>query len=288
MALEVWRRVVTASRPCSFDSRTGMLELQACSLLGNGLPTSRLSCNVAGSPKLTLVSLSEAKPCSRIKSLFQENVEFTCTGGDVLVIGALLPRLQAAPSRGLKRKSAAVDAQASAAKRAAIEASTAKRAAIEAASTAKRAASTRATTASMYGAAVTPQHAHGAVSGASGNKKGEHSLLKAITHRVLNSGLAYDVLKVGSGAMAMRGKNASLRYEGRLAATGQSFDSGDIKFRLGMGEVIRAWDEGIQGMLVGELRRLYVPSRLGYGADGRPPAIPPGAGLIFEVELLSC
>jgi len=180
------------------------------------------------------------------------------------VIGALLPR---SPSRSLKRSSSAVDLEASTAKRAAVTATAGK--------------TTPVNRAMSDFVAMDPS------APVSANKQAEKSVTP-ISHRVLNSGLAYDVLKVGSGALAARGRAVRVRYEGRLATTGQSFDSGEIKFRLGMGEVIRAWDEGIQGMLAGEQRRLYVPARLGYGAAGRPPAIPPGAGLIFEVEVLGC
>lgn len=88
--------------------------------------------------------------------------------------------------------------------------------------------------------------------------------------------------------MAGRAKPALVRYEGRLASTGQTFDKGELKFRVGMGQVVRGWDEGIQGMLAGESRRLYVPSRLGYGSQGAPPTIPGFADLIFDVELLTC
>lgn len=103
--------------------------------------------------------------------------------------------------------------------------------------------------------------------------------------RTLPSGLEYQVLKAGKGAPAVLGKNVVVRYEGRLAKTGQRFDKGLIRFKLGLGEVIRGWDEGVKGMLVGEKRRLLVPARLGYGHRGAPPAIPPNANLVFDVEL---
>ncbi|CAE8682492.1 unnamed protein product [Polarella glacialis] len=83
------------------------------------------------------------------------------------------------------------------------------------------------------------------------------------------------------------GKKVKVRYEGRLGKTGQRFDKGVIEFRLGLGEVIRGWDEGVKGMLRGEKRRLLVPSKLGYGASGAAPVIPAHADLVFEVELLS-
>lgn len=276
MALEVWRRVVSAKKPCTFDSSSGMLDLRTCSLTGDNR-ASRLSCKVAGSPTLTAVSLSESKPSSRIRSLFQENVEFTCNGGDILVVGALLPKLT---SRGVKRKAAAVDAQAPTAKSAAT-----------ASPVQKPATTPTAAEKSIHEGFRSPKLAPAPSADAKkemeqwAKKKAEK---RPISHTAFSSGLSYDVLKVGNGAMAARGKAVQVRYEGRLAADGQIFDSGVIKFRLGMGEVIRAWDDGIQGMLAGECRRLYAPHRLAYGIEGHPPTIPPGAALIFEVELLAC
>mmetsp|Transcript_36564 Transcript_36564/g.59856 ORF Transcript_36564/g.59856 Transcript_36564/m.59856 type:complete len:85 (+) Transcript_36564:592-846(+) len=84
----------------------------------------------------------------------------------------------------------------------------------------------------------------------------------------------------------MSGKKVKVRYEGRLGSTGGRFDKGVIEFRLGMGEVIEGWDQGVKGMLRGERRRLLVPAKLGYGRRGAPPAIPPNANLVFEVELM--
>merc|ERR1711879_824365 len=96
-----------------------------------------------------------------------------------------------------------------------------------------------------------------AAAAASHKNKGTKAI-KAIAHRVLPSGMAYDVLKPGRGAMADRARYVHIRYEGRLVNSDKVFDEGDITFRLGLGEVIRGWDEGIQGMLCGEVRRLYV------------------------------
>jgi len=281
MALEVWRRVVSVKRPLRFDSSSGMLDLRACSLLGDS-KSSKLSVKSAGSSLLTLVNLSETTPCSKIRSVFQENVEFTCNGGDVLVVGALLPILS---SRGVKRSSTALDAQASTPKRAAMTLPVEKSIGVSTPSEQYSSFKSVIRTASEK-MESTPQR-HQWIVGSSKAEKRQASAMP-ISHRVFSSGLAYDVLKVGSGAMARFGKPARVRYEGRLSETGKTFDSGEIKFRLGMGEVVRAWDEGIQGMLAGERRRLYVPPRLGYGAEGRPPTIPPGAGLMFEVELLEC
>lgn len=265
-------------RPCNFDSSAGILDLRSCSLMGDS-KASRISCNVKGSSALTLVSLSESTPCSRVKSLFEENVEFSCSGGDVLVVGALLPRLG---SRGLKRPSPAVDAQASPAKRAATTSPIFKPSAVS-----DKLFSPAAAGRGHFSTAPAPALTPAFAVAADGKKKAEKPVTP-IVHKVLSSGLAYDLLKLGNGNMTAQGKPVRIRYEGRLAQTGQIFDSGDIKFRLGMGEYIRAWDEGIEGMLTGEKRRLYVPARLGYGAEGRPPAIPALAGLIFEVEVLEC
>lgn len=110
--------------------------------------------------------------------------------------------------------------------------------------------------------------------------------IPAVARKVLSSGLEYEVIRAGNGPQAMLGTTVQVRYEGRLAKTGQRFDKGIIKFRLGVGEVIRGWDEGVKGMLKGEKRRLLVPPRLGYGSRGAPPAIPPNASLVFEVEFV--
>lgn len=108
-----------------------------------------------------------------------------------------------------------------------------------------------------------------------------------VTRRTLSSGLQYEVLKPGNGPVAASGKTVQVRYEGYLT-NGHRFDKGTIKFRLGLGEVIKGWDEGVKGMLRGEQRRLLVPARLGYGVQGAPPVIPPNAALVFEVQLLNC
>jgi FKBP-type peptidyl-prolyl cis-trans isomerase len=102
--------------------------------------------------------------------------------------------------------------------------------------------------------------------------------------------LQIDEIQVGTGAEAVAGKSVEVHYTGWLT-NGKQFDSsvGDapFRFRLGAGEVIAGWDQGVQGMRVGGKRKLTVPPTLGYGARGFPGAIPPNATLVFEVELLS-
>lgn len=96
-------------------------------------------------------------------------------------------------------------------------------------------------------------------------------------------------VKVGKGAMAESGKTVIVHYVGTLQ-NGKKFDSSrdrgePFSFRLGAGEVIKGWDEGIAGMKVGGIRKLTIPPELGYGARGVGP-IPPNSTLLFEVELL--
>jgi FKBP-type peptidyl-prolyl cis-trans isomerase len=80
-----------------------------------------------------------------------------------------------------------------------------------------------------------------------------------------------------------------VHYTGWLT-NGQQFDSsvgrGPFSFRLGGGQVIAGWDQGVAGMKVGGKRRLTIPPELGYGSRGFPGAIPPNSTLVFEVELL--
>lgn len=104
------------------------------------------------------------------------------------------------------------------------------------------------------------------------------------------SGLIYDDVMVGSGEEATRGQTVSVHYTGWLT-DGTKFDSSKdrnepFEFPLGAGYVIRGWDEGVQGMRVGGVRKLTIPPELGYGARGAGGVIPPNATLVFEVELL--
>jgi FK506-binding nuclear protein len=103
----------------------------------------------------------------------------------------------------------------------------------------------------------------------------------------LQGGLKYEVVKSSSSNFkASRGKQVQVKYEGRLAMNGRRFDKGVIRFKLGAGEVIRGWDLAVDGMAVGEKRKILIPPALGYGRSGAPPDIPPNATLAFDVELL--
>ena len=106
----------------------------------------------------------------------------------------------------------------------------------------------------------------------------------------MKDGLVIDDVKVGTGAEAKAGQTVTVHYTGWLT-NGKKFDSSKDRnepfvFHLGAGEVIKGWDEGVQGMKVGGVRNLTIPPSLGYGAQGAGGAIPPNATLKFEVELL--
>ena len=113
--------------------------------------------------------------------------------------------------------------------------------------------------------------------------------ISAPKERVTASGLRITDLEEGTGAEAVAGQTVSVNYRGSLT-NGKEFDSsygrGPFSFRLGGGQVIQGWDEGVAGMKVGGKRRLVIPPELGYGARGAGGVIPPDATLLFDVELL--
>jgi FKBP-type peptidyl-prolyl cis-trans isomerase FkpA len=103
--------------------------------------------------------------------------------------------------------------------------------------------------------------------------------------------LKIETIKPGDGAQAASGKKVTVHYTGTLG-DGKVFDSSETRkapfsFTLGQGQVIPGWDKGVEGMKIGERRRLTIPSSLGYGEKGVGNIIPPNATLIFEVELLN-
>ena len=105
--------------------------------------------------------------------------------------------------------------------------------------------------------------------------------------------LVAEDLIAGKGKKAAPGMTVAVRYVGVLFKNGKEFDASWkggrpgrlFEFILGGGQVIQGWDQGVVGMRVGGRRKLIIPSALGYGARGYPPAIPPDAALIFDIDL---
>ena len=104
------------------------------------------------------------------------------------------------------------------------------------------------------------------------------------------SGLSYIDITPGTGATPRSGEKVTVHYTGYLT-DGKKFDSSvdrgqPFTFTIGVGQVIRGWDEGVLSMKVGGKRKLIIPPELGYGSRGARGVIPPNAELIFDVELL--
>ena len=108
---------------------------------------------------------------------------------------------------------------------------------------------------------------------------------------VTDTGMKYEILKEGTGASPKRGDSVTVQYTGWLE-DGTKFDSSvdrnePFTFKLGVGQVIQGWDDGVATMKVGGKTKFFVPPELGYGKRGAGGIIPPNATLIFEVELLA-
>lgn len=112
----------------------------------------------------------------------------------------------------------------------------------------------------------------------------------------ISPGLTARILKSGSGDAATAGDNVEVHYTGWLydpaaeSNRGSKFDSSvdrgqRFQFPLGAGRVIKGWDQGVEGMQIGEIRELTIAPEMGYGDRGAGAVIPPGATLVFEVEL---
>jgi FKBP-type peptidyl-prolyl cis-trans isomerase len=126
--------------------------------------------------------------------------------------------------------------------------------------------------------------------GVGGSMSGSESSASEGKEITTSSGLQYIDQIVGTGDTATAGQTVSVHYTGWLT-NGKKFDSSvdrgqPFSFRLGVGQVIKGWDEGVQGMKIGGKRKLTIPSNLGYGARGAGGLIPPHATLVFDVELL--
>lgn len=127
--------------------------------------------------------------------------------------------------------------------------------------------------------------------------KGPAASSTAASSQGESMGLQKIELSEGGGAIAQPGQTAVVQYTGWLYAAGapdnkgRKFDSSldrnePFAFRIGAGEVIPGWDQGVAGMKVGGQRRLVIPPELGYGASGAGGVIPPGATLVFDIELV--
>jgi FKBP-type peptidyl-prolyl cis-trans isomerase FkpA len=104
------------------------------------------------------------------------------------------------------------------------------------------------------------------------------------------AGFWYTDVTVGQGAEAVPGRTVTVHYTGWLPS-GKKFDSSrdrgePFAFTLGARQVITGWDEGVKGMKAGGRRKLVLPPEMAYGEGGAPPDIPPGATLVFDVEVL--
>ncbi|XP_028756455.1 peptidyl-prolyl cis-trans isomerase FKBP53 [Neltuma alba] len=124
------------------------------------------------------------------------------------------------------------------------------------------------------------------------SERGEEEIeAKPSQIRTFPNGLVVEELSMGKpdGKKATAGKQISVRYIGKLQKNGKIFDSNigraPFKFRLGIGQVIKGWDVGVNGMRIGDKRRITIPPSMGYG-DKRAGSIPPNSWLVFDVELI--
>lgn len=126
------------------------------------------------------------------------------------------------------------------------------------------------------------------------NPKVEDKIMSNQTRHKTDSGLEYEIITPGTGSSPKPGQKVTVHYTGWLNNNGEpgtKFDSSvdrgmPFSFVVGAGYVIPGWDEGVLSMKQGEKRRLFIPSRLGYGPHGAGRVIPPNANLIFDIDLI--
>ena len=155
------------------------------------------------------------------------------------------------------------------------------------------AGTTAASSAKAAGATTTA--AAKAAGPATTQKNGEKSMSKptvSVPSGEAPTTLVKEDLIAGTGAEATKGRTVSVHYVGVLFSDGKQFDASwdrnePFVFRLGAGQVIGGWDQGVEGMKVGGRRQLVIPPALGYGSRGAPPVIGPNATLVFVVDLLA-
>lgn len=117
------------------------------------------------------------------------------------------------------------------------------------------------------------------------------SLVMAGTLKDLQIGITGKIPSGQCTVKASPGQTVDVHYSGYLRDNGEQFDSSytrgtPISFRLGSGQVIQGWDQGLVGMCVGEERKIHIPSKLAYGERGIPGVIPKNADLVFDVKLV--
>jgi len=299
MRSEAWSRSVKPGSPLkvTLDGDAKHLELHAVALRSGEQAV--LMCKSGGDGlSLRVRQVTTQQPCCKVRLRAEEDMEFSVSGGEVVLTGLL------ATGVGRKRAQTSKEDVAEPVKKVAkVEASPKP----EAKLTGKQEA-TKVEVKAEAKAAPKPvvdprvplrgmddQAAIAFLAGAKAAKQvAKQPLPKQDTKAAapgpkkftLKGGLTYELLKAGKGPSCSPGRKVTVKYDGRLAKNGKRFDRGRITFKLGAGEVIQGWDEGVKGMLRGEQRRLLIPAKMGYGAMGAPPDIPRNADLTFEVELL--
>lgn len=293
-----WSIEVSAERPYRHTSEKGVLDLRSCFFAkipdSGGASSSKLSCAV-GKTTFALCRLTSSTPTCRIGGgdrglVFEEDVTLTCEGATVRLAGIIERHMG---SGGVFEdievtENPVIRTSPKQAVAAPPQNRTQKRLQEEGRKEAQPLQKKAKTDPAPAGGSDPRRKEERLVPRPAPPEKKKPDPAVLNGKKRLASGLQYEVLKAGkSNVVATNGKTVKVKYEGRLAKSGKRFDKGTIPFRLGTGEVIRGWDEGVKGMVVGESRRLMVPAHLGYGRQGAPGAIPPNADLVFECELLN-